>query len=107
MTFGWPVHPVPHQVRVPGLSVEVEHIPPDGGERHRITGCFGRGPSPYHERVALPRNVVSPGNDVLIGPFPRPATGDGKGEGDGATDGDGSSDGDAITIGETTFAWGV
>src|SRR5437868_805303 len=67
MTFGCPVHPVPHHWRVPVGSVEIAHIGLSGA-RQRICGCDGTGPSPYQSRVAFPRNVVMPGNDVLIGP---------------------------------------
>src|ERR671919_1115777 len=45
-TFGWPVHPVPHHVLVPSSSVDSEHRPPDDGNRHRISGRRGTGPSP-------------------------------------------------------------
>src|SRR5437764_11631968 len=68
MTFGWPVHPVPHHVLVPTRSCDCEHRLPVAGYLHRITGCLGSGPFPYQSRVALPRKVVIPWNDVLIGP---------------------------------------
>src|SRR3954470_15833912 len=67
MTFGCPVHPVPHHLRVPVGSVEIAHIGLSG-DCQRISGCDGTGPSPYQSRVAFPRNVVMPGKVVLIGP---------------------------------------
>src|SRR4051812_9137508 len=87
ITFGCPVQPVPHHRRSPCWALDREHRLPVGGERPVTTGCLGTGPSPYQLRVAFPRNVVIPSNDVLIG------CGDGSGLGDGETDGEAVADG--------------
>ncbi len=89
MTFGWPVHPVPHHSRGPCWSEEIEHMAPSAGYRQRIRGSCGTGPSPYQLRVAFPRNVVIPVKVVLIGPAVGVGLGVGLGVGEGVTDGDG------------------
>src|SRR5205823_14838299 len=97
MTFGWPVHPVPHHVLVPTRSCDCEHRLPLSGYLHRITGCLGSGPFPYQSLVAFPLNVVIPWNDVLIGPgWAGRAAAAGLGEGGGVDVTAGGEDGAAL-----------